>query len=105
MRSLIEQYIDEGSTQRTVAKITESGSTEVAAVAPKAASAPQAQVQPQAPAPRMVRADAMAPITTAAVEPVETANVAVAQSHAVVAGATRRFHNSPSPVQASRSTP
>ncbi len=60
MRSLIEQYIDEGSAQRTVAKITEAGSTEVAAVTPKAAApalqvqtSPQVVAQPAATAPRM----------------------------------------------------
>jgi len=53
MRGLIEQEIASASTQRTVAKIAES--TEVAAVPPKTA------IQLPA-APRLARADAMAPV-------------------------------------------
>src|SRR5215208_2137079 len=83
MRSLIEQQIASASTQRAVAKIEESrevtGVREAAAVQPKVAEPVVQQPTPQA---RLVRADAIAPVTTAPIAPVEAPVQALNQAEA-----------------------
>jgi len=80
MRSLIEQQIASGSTQRTVAKIEESrevaSTRDIAMAQPKAAEPVAQQV------PRLVRADAIAPITATPATQAEAPAPALNQAEA-----------------------
>jgi D-alanyl-D-alanine carboxypeptidase len=93
MRALLEQHIASASGNRTVAKITESG-TEAAATVPVASAPPKisrpetvvrpAEVAAAKPEIRPIRDDVMLPIVTA---PTEATDPSIAAAHAAVQAA------------------